>query len=50
MLYKLNSFKSDLYNVFVKGDANGIQLARVFIILAVPVMVLFLTGLHAVKN
>jgi len=49
MVQKLNSFKSDFYNVFVKGDASSMQMARVFIALAIPVMVVFLLGLHNVR-
>jgi len=39
MEHKLNAFKADFYNVFVKGDADELQMARVFIILAIPLMV-----------
>ncbi|HEY8780580.1 MAG TPA: hypothetical protein VIM16_03105 [Mucilaginibacter sp.] len=49
MEHKLNAFKADFYNVFVKGDANNNQMARVFIILAVPVMIICLIALHALK-
>ena len=49
MYHKLNTFKADLYNVFVEGNANTIQMGRVFLILALPVMTLFVIGLHSVK-
>jgi len=49
MEHKLNTFKTDFYNVFVKGDANNLQMARVFIVLAVPVMVICLIALQSVK-
>ena len=49
MQQKLNTFKADLYKVFVKGDANNIQMARVFIVLAIPVMVAFMIALHSLK-
>ena len=49
MEHKLNTLKNDLYNVFVKGDANDLQMARVFVVLAIPVLVLFMVGLHIVK-
>ncbi len=49
MEHKLNNFKADLYNVFVEGNANSIQMARVFVILAVPVLVISMIALHAVK-
>jgi hypothetical protein len=43
MEHKLNAFKADFYNVFVKGDANELQMARVFIILAIPSMICLIT-------
>ncbi len=46
MEQKLNTFKADLYNVFVEGNANNLQMARVFLALAVPVMITFLVGIH----
>ena len=49
MAQKINIFKADLYNVFVAGNANNIQMARVFLILAVPVMGLFMLGLGYAK-
>ena len=49
MEHRLHTFKNDLHNVFVKGDANNIQMARVFIVLAVPLMTLFMIGMHLVK-
>ena len=49
MEHKLHTFKNDLYNVFVKGDASNIQMARVFIVIAVPLMTLFMIGAHIVK-
>lgn len=37
--------KSDLYNVFVKGDSDKVEQARVFVVLAVPfLVVLFAFG------
>jgi len=38
MEHKLNTIKADLYNVFVEGNANNIQMARVFLIIALPIM------------
>ncbi|WP_428328902.1 hypothetical protein [Mucilaginibacter sp.] len=49
MEHKLNTFKADLYNVFVEGNANNIQMARVFIILAIPVLVACFLGVHSLK-
>jgi hypothetical protein len=45
MAQKINIFKADFYTVFVTGNANNIQMARVFIILAIPVMGIFMVGL-----
>ena len=49
MEHKLNTFKTDLYNVFVKGNANNLQMARVFVIIAIPVMITFLVGIHLTR-
>ena len=38
MTHKLNTLKADLQNVFVEGNANSIQMARVFIAMAIPVL------------
>ncbi len=38
MEHKLNTLKNDLQNVFVNGNANSIQMARVFMLLAVPLL------------
>jgi len=43
MTQKLNTLKSDMYNVFVEGNANNIQMARVFLIIALPVASLFIS-------
>jgi hypothetical protein len=44
MEHKLNTLKTDLQNVFVKGNANPIQMARVFIIMAIPLITIFIVG------
>jgi hypothetical protein len=49
MYHKLNTFKADFYNVFVEGNANNIQMSRVFLVLAVPVMAAIMIGLHAIQ-
>jgi hypothetical protein len=49
MEHKLNTIKADMYNVFVEGNANSLQMARVFILLAIPVMIVCMLGLHTVK-
>jgi hypothetical protein len=49
MEHKLNTFKADLYNVFVQGNANSAEMKRVFIILAIPVSVMVLIGFHSIK-
>ncbi|HMG11349.1 MAG TPA: hypothetical protein VK609_22700 [Mucilaginibacter sp.] len=49
MKAKLNIIKKDLYNVFVVGNANDRQLARVYVLLAIPVFTLFLVLGHFPK-
>ena len=49
MYHKLNTFKADFYNVFVEGNANSKQMGRVFLLLVVPVMAVFIVGLHSVR-
>jgi len=49
MAQKFNIFKADFYNVFVTGNANNIQMVRVFLILAVPVVSIFMVGLGISK-
>jgi hypothetical protein len=38
MKAKLQSIKADLYNVFVMGNANNLQLARVYFLMTVPAL------------
>jgi len=45
MEQKLETIKADLYKVFVDGNANNIQIARVFILFAFPVMSAFFFAL-----
>jgi hypothetical protein len=49
MKAKLNIIKKDLYNVFVVGNANDRQLARVYVLLAVPLFTLFFVFGHLPK-
>jgi hypothetical protein len=42
MDHKLKTIKSDFYKVFVDGNASNNQIARVFLIIALPVMVIFM--------
>jgi len=46
MEYRLNTIKADLYKVFVDGNANNIQIARVFVLFAFPVMSAVLLALR----
>ncbi|GAA4338939.1 hypothetical protein GCM10023149_49330 [Mucilaginibacter gynuensis] len=39
---KLNTIKADLYNVFVEGNADRQQLARIFLLLFIPLMSLYI--------
>ncbi len=49
MVHKLHVFKTDLHNVFIDGNASNIQMARVFIVLAIPVITICLIALNSVK-
>jgi len=49
MEHKLNTLKTDLYNVFVKGDANNLQMTRVFVVMAIPAMIIFMVAVHIIK-
>jgi hypothetical protein len=40
MKAKLENLKADLYNVFVMGNANNMQMTRVYILLTVPALTL----------
>jgi hypothetical protein len=42
MEHKLNTLKNDLHNVFVEGKANPIEMARVFIMFAIPLITICL--------
>lgn len=43
---RLNTIKTDLYKVFIEGTANSLQIARVFVLVAVPVVSVFLAAVH----
>jgi hypothetical protein len=45
MKAKLNTIKADLYKVFVMGNADNLQMARVYVLITVPVLTaMFLLG------
>jgi hypothetical protein len=45
MKTRFKLIKADLYHVFVEGNANSVEKARVFFILFIPLMsVIFTTG------
>ena len=46
MEYRLNTIKADLYKVFIDGNANNIQIARVFVLFAFPVVSTFFFALR----
>ncbi len=46
MDHKLNTIKTDFYKVFVDGNANSKQMARVFLMIALPLMVICLFTLR----
>jgi hypothetical protein len=39
----IKKIKSDLYNVFVKGESDKVEQARVFVLFAVPFLFLLFT-------
>ncbi|MCC8409851.1 hypothetical protein LJ707_13015 [Mucilaginibacter sp. UR6-1] len=41
MKTKLNTIRTDLYNVLVEGNASRQQMARVFFVLFIPLYVLY---------
>jgi hypothetical protein len=49
MKAKLNIIKKDLYNVFVMGNADDRQLARIYFLLAIPCFTLLFTFGHFPK-
>jgi len=42
MKAKIKNLKADLYNVFVMGNANNLQMARVYVLLTVPALMVLL--------
>jgi len=44
----LKNLKNDLHHVFIDGDAKSVQLARVFMLLDIPLMVIVLLVCHFV--
>ena len=46
MEHRLNTIKADLYDVFVVGNASSLQIARVFLIIALPVITVCMLGLR----
>jgi hypothetical protein len=46
MKAKLNNIKTSLYNVFIMGNANNMQIVKVWTLLAIPVLTLYLAVGH----
>ena len=44
----LKNLKNDLHHVFIDGDAKSQQLARVFMLLDIPLMIIVLLVCHFV--
>jgi hypothetical protein len=45
MKAKLNTFKADMYRVFIAGNADNVQLAKAYFLLAIPVFTaIFILG------
>ena len=42
----LNNLKASLYNVFVMGNANNMQIVKVWVLLAIPVLTLYVAVGH----
>ncbi len=42
MKTKIQTIKADLYNVFVLGNANNLQMARVYFLLTIPALTVLL--------
>jgi len=42
MKTKIQTIKADLYNVFVMGNANNLQMARVYVLLTIPALTVLL--------
>jgi hypothetical protein len=43
MKTKLNTIKADMYKVFVLGNADNVQLAKAYFLLAIPLLTVFFT-------
>jgi hypothetical protein len=45
MKAKIETIKTDMYKVFVQGNADNVQLAKAYFLLAIPVLtLLFVCG------
>jgi len=42
----LNNIKENLYNVFIMGNANNVQIVKVWVMLAVPMLTLYVAVGH----
>lgn len=50
MYNKFQTLKADFNNVFVEGNANSVQMARVFVTFALPIMSILMIGLYFVHH
>jgi hypothetical protein len=41
MKAKINNMKTDMYKVFVLGNADNVQLAKAYFLLAIPLLTVF---------
>ena len=46
MKAKIQNLKKDIYNVFVLGNADNMQQARVYFLITVPMLTLFFALSH----
>jgi len=46
MKAKLNTIKNDMYRVFILGNADNVQLAKAYFLLAIPLLTVIFTLGH----
>jgi len=46
MKAKLNTIKNDIYRVFILGNADNVQLAKAYFLLAIPLLTVIFTLGH----
>jgi|EndMetStandDraft_4_1072995.scaffolds.fasta_scaffold162185_3 hypothetical protein len=46
MKARIETIKTDMYKVFVTGNADNVQLAKAYFLLAIPLLTIFFTLGH----